>query len=145
MAPGTDDVQVRQAAFDHVNGLAALKGGVLDSDDLTAGFQFQGERVPLVNPQRGIFKSRQMTGLLSIRTPSGRALASGTTTNARHISKFTTERKSSNTLSWAPTHVADNRWLRDAMERQIPIIYFLGTSPGRYQPIGANLYRRLAS
>jgi putative restriction endonuclease len=30
---------------------------------------------------------------------------------------------------------ADNRWLRDAMERQIPIIYFLGTSPGRVQPI----------
>src|ERR1700674_2923231 len=30
---------------------------------------------------------------------------------------------------------ADNRWLRDAMERQIPVIYFLGTSPGRSQPI----------
>src|SRR6267378_5332710 len=29
----------------------------------------------------------------------------------------------------------DNRWLREAMERQIPVIYFLGTSPGRYQPI----------
>jgi putative restriction endonuclease len=29
----------------------------------------------------------------------------------------------------------DNRWLRDAMERQIPVIYFLGTPPGRYQPI----------
>src|SRR5215471_17573600 len=30
---------------------------------------------------------------------------------------------------------ADNRWLWDAMQEQIPIIYFLGTSPGRYQPI----------
>jgi putative restriction endonuclease len=30
---------------------------------------------------------------------------------------------------------ADNRWLRDAMQEQIPIIYFLGTSPGHYQPI----------
>jgi putative restriction endonuclease len=29
----------------------------------------------------------------------------------------------------------DNRWLLDAMQRQIPVIYFLGTSPGRYQPI----------
>jgi putative restriction endonuclease len=29
----------------------------------------------------------------------------------------------------------DNRWLLDAMERQIPVIYFLGTSPGRYQAI----------
>ena len=30
---------------------------------------------------------------------------------------------------------ADNHWLRDAMQQQIPIVYFLGTSPGRYQPI----------
>ena len=30
---------------------------------------------------------------------------------------------------------ADNRWLRDAMEHQIPIIYSLGASPGRYQPL----------
>jgi putative restriction endonuclease len=30
---------------------------------------------------------------------------------------------------------ADNRWLLDAMREQTPVIYFLGTSPGRYQPI----------
>src|SRR5271166_4258402 len=29
----------------------------------------------------------------------------------------------------------DNRWLLDAMQGQVLIIYFLGTSPGRYQPI----------
>jgi putative restriction endonuclease len=28
----------------------------------------------------------------------------------------------------------DNRWLLDAMQQQIPAIYFLGTSPGRDQP-----------
>jgi putative restriction endonuclease len=28
---------------------------------------------------------------------------------------------------------ADNRWLREAFEYQIPIIYFLGIAPGRYQ------------
>ena len=28
---------------------------------------------------------------------------------------------------------ADNRWLRDAYENRIPIIYFLGIAPGRYQ------------
>jgi putative restriction endonuclease len=62
------DAQLRQAAFEHVNRLAALNGRVLSSDDLGGGFQFQGERIPLVNPQRGIFKPRQMDGLLSIRT-----------------------------------------------------------------------------
>jgi putative restriction endonuclease len=30
---------------------------------------------------------------------------------------------------------ADNRWLREAMEQQVLVIYFLGVSPGRYQPI----------
>jgi putative restriction endonuclease len=28
---------------------------------------------------------------------------------------------------------ADNRWLREAFENQIPIIYFLGIAPGRYK------------
>jgi putative restriction endonuclease len=28
---------------------------------------------------------------------------------------------------------ADNRWLRDARDRRVPIIYFLGISPARYQ------------
>jgi len=28
---------------------------------------------------------------------------------------------------------ADNRWLREAYEHQIPVIYFLGIAPGRYQ------------
>lgn len=30
---------------------------------------------------------------------------------------------------------ADNRWLREAFENEIPIIYFLGISPGSYQAI----------
>jgi putative restriction endonuclease len=30
---------------------------------------------------------------------------------------------------------ADNRWLREAFENRIPIIYFLGIAPGRYQAV----------
>ena len=33
------------------------------------------------------------------------------------------------------TAAVDNRWLRDAMQQQIPVVYFLGTSPGQHQPI----------
>ena len=29
----------------------------------------------------------------------------------------------------------ENQWLREAMERQVPVIYFLGVSPGRYQAV----------
>src|ERR1700730_1264727 len=62
------DAQLRQAAFDQVNCLAALRGGVLDAADLAGGSEFGGERIPLINPQRGIFKPRQMEHLLSIKT-----------------------------------------------------------------------------
>jgi putative restriction endonuclease len=30
-------------------------------------------------------------------------------------------------------NAADNRWLREAFENQVPVIYFLGIAPGRYQ------------
>jgi putative restriction endonuclease len=30
-------------------------------------------------------------------------------------------------------NAADNQWLREAFENQVPIIYFLGIAPGRYQ------------
>lgn len=32
-------------------------------------------------------------------------------------------------------NAADNRWLREAMEHQVPAIYFLGIAPGRYQAL----------
>ena len=56
------DTQLRQVAFDHVNRIAGVRDGILDSADLAAGFEFGGQRIPLVNPYRGIFKPRQMTG-----------------------------------------------------------------------------------
>jgi putative restriction endonuclease len=62
------DTQFWQAAFDDVNRLAAVRDGIIDSADLAAGFEFGGKRIPLVNPQRGIFKPRQVAGLLSIGT-----------------------------------------------------------------------------
>jgi putative restriction endonuclease len=68
MDPASHDAQLRQAAFSHVNRLSMLRGGVLDSGDLAGGFEFGSERIPLINPQRGIFKPRQTSHLLSIKT-----------------------------------------------------------------------------
>jgi hypothetical protein len=98
------DAQLRQIAFDHVNRLAALRGGVLDSADLAGGFEFGGERIPLINPQRGIFKPRQMAGLLSIRTVFPRQGGRfGTTTSAKPTARSTRVMMSSITNSWALT------------------------------------------
>jgi hypothetical protein len=63
------------AAFAHIRQLLELRDA-LTAGDLKPGFQFWGERIPLINPQRGIFKPAQMQYLLSIKTvfpkPGGR-------------------------------------------------------------------------
>jgi hypothetical protein len=41
---------------------------VLSHEDIARGFMLEGRRWPLWNPQRGIFKPREMPFLLSIRT-----------------------------------------------------------------------------
>jgi putative restriction endonuclease len=62
------DAQLGQAAFDHVSRSAGLRGGFLEASDLAKGFDFDGRRFPLINPQRGIFKPREMEWLLSVKT-----------------------------------------------------------------------------
>lgn len=137
MVLSAQDAQLRQAAFEHVDRLAGLNGGILSSDDLAAGFQFQGDRVPLINPQRGIFKPRQMTGLLSIRTVFPRQGDRVWYDDQREAHQQIYENSEVVEYAFMGTdpNAPDNRWLREAMENQVPIIYFLGTSPGRYQPI----------
>ena len=69
------DTSIRTAAFAHVSELCRTRDH-LGSHDLAQGFLYRGERIPLINPRRGIFKPRQMKLLLSIKTvfpkPGGR-------------------------------------------------------------------------
>ena len=58
---------MRIAAFEHVRLLGQVHDQ-LTASELKPGFKFDGERIPLVNPQRGIFKPQQMRFLLSIKT-----------------------------------------------------------------------------
>jgi putative restriction endonuclease len=137
MASANHDIQLRQAAFAHVNRVRSIKGDALDSDDLEAGFEFAGDRIPLINPRRGIFKPRQMAHLLSIKTVIPRRGARIWYEDQReaHRQIYAGDDVVDYSFMRDDPNSVDNRWLRDAMEQQIPIIYFLGTSPGRYQPI----------
>ena len=67
MKSDVSDTLMRVAAFTHVLKLTETQNNI-SAEDLRRGFTFEGERIPLVNPQRGIFKPRQMQYLLSIRT-----------------------------------------------------------------------------
>ena len=127
------DALIRAAAFDHVRSLSLTRDH-LSSDDLRAGFHFKGERIPLTNPQRGIFKPKQMRYLLSIKTvfpkPGAKVWYDDQRTVHRQI--FDSSEVVDYAFMGSNPEAADNRWLREAYENRIPIIYFIGTSPGCY-------------
>lgn len=129
----SSDALIRAAAFDHVRNLSAIRDH-LTADDLKAGFTFNGERIPLINPRRGIFKPKQMRYLLSIKTvfprPGARVWYDDQRTVHRQI--FESSEIVDYAFMGSDPNAADNRHLREAYENRVPIIYFIGTSPGRY-------------
>jgi putative restriction endonuclease len=134
MTVDASDTVMRTAAFDHVRRLCEVHDH-LTATELKPGFAFQGERIPLINPQRGIFKPQQMRYLLSIKTvfpkPGGRVWYDDQRDVHRQI--FDGDETIDYAFMGRDPNAADNRWLREAFENQTPIIYFLGIAPGRYQ------------
>ena len=128
------DTPLRLAAFEHVRRLGETHDH-LTATELKPGFVFEGERVPFMNPQRGIFKPQQMRFLLSIKTVFPRPGARVWYDDQREVHRQIFE--ADETIDYAfmgqDPGAADNCWLREAFEHRIPIIYFLGIAPGRYQ------------
>jgi len=125
---------MRMAAFEHVRRLSEIHDH-LTAKELQPGFIFENQRIPLINPMRGIFKPQQMQFLLSIKTVFPKAGARVWYDDQRDVHRQIFE--GDETVDYAfmgqNPDAADNRWLREAFEKQIPIIYFLGIAPGRYQ------------
>lgn len=135
MSQAEFDARVRLAAAEHVRRIAA--GGVLTSDDLSAGFIFEGRRVPLLNPQRGIFKPAGLPHLLSVRTvypTTGRKVWYDDQRQVHAQIQRGDELVDYAFMGTNPD-AADNRWLREAAEAEVPILYFLGVAPQRYTAI----------
>lgn len=130
------DSMFREAALAAVCRLSAIRGD-LTSADLRAGFEFEGERIPWVNPQRGIFKPRRMRYLLSIRTVFPRRGARVWYEDQTEVHKqiYQGDELIEYAFMGTDPDAADNRWLLEAMREHIPIIYFLGVAPGLYQAI----------
>lgn len=136
MSDGDLDAKIRMAAFEQVRMLAAVHDH-LTSTDLARGFNFQGERIPLVNPQRGIFKPQKMRFLLSIRTVLPRTERRVWYDDQRDVHRqiFDGEEAIDYAFMGDDPQAPDNRWLREACENKIPVIYFLGVVPGVYQAV----------
>jgi len=133
--PDTDTL-MRLAAFEQVRRLGEVHDH-LTGNELRPGFIFEGNRIPLINPQRGIFKPQQMRYLLSIKTVFPKPGAKIWYDDQREVHRQIFE--GDETVDYAfmgqKPDAADNRWLREAFEYQIPVIYFLGIAPGCYQAI----------
>ncbi len=108
---------MRMAAFERVQRLSQIHDH-LTATELRPGFVFQGERIPLINPQRGIFKPQQMRFLLSIKTvfpkPGGKIWYDDQRKVHRQI--FEGEETIDYAFMGQNPDAADNRWLREAFE-----------------------------
>jgi hypothetical protein len=136
MSDGDLDTLIRMAAFELVRMLAAAHDH-LTNEHLAAGFNFRGERIPPINPQRGIFKPKQMRVLLSIRTVFPRAGWKAWYDDQRDVHRqiFEGDEAIDYAFMGDNPNAPDNRWLRGAYENAIPVIYFLGVAPGCYQAV----------
>lgn len=136
MDVSSQDWLFRGAAFRHIRRLREQRDQ-LTSEDLAGGFFVDGVRFPLVNPQRGIFKPRQMEALLSIRTVFPKRGARVWYDDQTHVlgQFYSGDETVDYSFMGTDPEAADNRWLLEAMKRQVPIIYFLGVAPGKYEAI----------
>lgn len=115
------DLLCRLAAFEWLTQQVDFHGDVLPRELLLDGFDFQGNRIPLISPQ-GIFKPKSLDLPISITTSP----------NSPYDDHF----DGNNLLRYRyrgfnPNH-RDNVGLRLVFEKQRPLVYFHGIVPGRY-------------
>ena len=125
-----DDQALRIAAFAAVRRLIEVRGD-LTARELKPGFEFQSERIPLINPRRGIFKPQQMRYLLSIKTVFPRTGARIWYDDQRNVHRQIYEGDEAVDYAFMgeDADAADNRWLREAMEGCVPLSIFSASLP----------------
>lgn len=130
----TLDARIRMAAFEWLEAQTSRHGDVLPRALLAEGFRIDGVRVPLLGPQ-GIFKPQVLSEVpLSITTaPLG-----------PYDDSFGEDGLLRYRYRGADINHADNRGLRSAMERRLPLVYIHGILPGKYLAT-SGVARRLLS
>jgi len=116
------DLQVRLAAFNWLSERVNSHGDVLPRKLLEQGFEFQGQRIPLVAPQ-GIFKPQILDLPISITTSPNSPYDDNyfAKDGFLHYRYRGTD----------PNH-RDNVGLRKVFELNRPLVYLHGLQPGKY-------------
>jgi putative restriction endonuclease len=127
------DTDIRLAAFGRLRALAYQHGSAMPWAVLKQGFLARGRKFLFASAAEGIFRPASMTGVLSLKTvvpkPKGRFW---------YHDQSAPKLETTSDVFWYAFTGADpdstrNRWLRDAMVRRLPLIYFYGVAPGVYE------------
>lgn len=118
------DLRIRLAAFNWLKYQVEIHGDVLSRSLLQSGFQFEGNRVPLVSPQ-GIFKPKLMNLPLSITTTPESPYEDSFSQDGFLLYKY---------RGTDPSHGV-NVGLRKVFNQKKPLVYFHGIVPGRYMAV----------
>ncbi len=128
------DAAIRAAAFAELDRLRFAHGPKLPWSVIDQGFRFGGEKVHFAGRAVGIFKPRQMSAALSIRTVAPRA--------GRRIwyrDQMSEPDYRTGLLAYDLAHGgrddSTNRALDEARYRGAPLIYFVADSPAVYEPL----------
>lgn len=123
------DYELRLAVFDHV-GRIVERSGVVTSRELNEGMLFHGERVPIWNQQKGIFRPR-------ILRESGAALTIQTSFDSPYDDRAggpNDEHLIYRYRGTDPSH-PDNVALVRAMELGRPLLYLIAIEAGVYEAV----------
>lgn len=129
------DEALRIACFSRLAILEAQFGEELPyRGGLQHGFPFQGERVPFLSPQKGIFRARRQRGpaALSITTSFSGGPYADVETDEGFVYSYRD----------GPIEQPDNVALREAHQLGVPLVYFIASRPGWYEAIYPCFIRR---
>lgn len=123
------DEEIRAATFALVQQLRVRFAGRIPRQELMAGVMVHGQRIPIWNYQKGIFKPAALG-------PEGAALSVQTSAESPYADSHDEEtgRFTYKYRGTDPTH-PDNAALRRAMLQQRPLLYLVAVDPGVYDAV----------
>ena len=127
------DWAIRIQALSVVERLAVSFGGRIPRAEITAGFAYEGDKIHLASRAHGIFKPRQMSAALSVRTVKPRAGRPSWYRDQNASFDLATGLLPYDLVP-DPRHPT-NESLRLAYERRAPLIYFRAVEPTYYEAI----------
>ena len=130
---GDPDWAVRDRAFAALEQLTSSLGGQVHWERLARGFELDGERIHFASRALGIFKPKQMTSALSIRTSKPRP-ERATWYRDQHAEMDVETGLVSYDLVQDARHPS-NEHLRLAFEREAPLIYLHAVETALYELI----------